>query len=397
MAFDTPLLAVHRELGARLVEFAGWRLPLQFTSVAEEARACRQSAALFDISHMGLVRMVGGSARAAASRLVTRDLTAIPVGCAAYALLLDERAGILDDLFVMVDSDASVVMVVNAVNHEKDAAWIGRHLGATSQACHSERSEACPERSRRESRRVHQVRLEDSRGTTFGLALQGPEAEAILRRAAPGEEPPELFATIKRIRIAEAEVIVSRTGYTGEDGFEVFGEARNAIDVWGAVSGAGGGHESARPTPAGLAARDVLRQEMGYPLWGSDISRETTPRQAGLGWAVDSAADFIGREALDNAPVTRRRFGFVIEDHGVARSGDGILVSGDRVGAVSSGTYSHNLGTAIGQGYVSLTANPRPGMEMETEAHGKRLRARLASLPLIPKKTRKSWRQLKEA
>ncbi len=374
MAFDTPLLAVHRELGARLVEFAGWLLPLQFTSVAEEAHACRQSAALFDISHMGLVRMVGDSARAAASQLVTRNVTAIPVGCAAYALLLDERAGILDDLFVMVESGASVVIVVNAVNHEKDVAWMRRHLGATPQ-----------------------VQLEDSRGTTFGLALQGPEAEAILRRAAPGEEPPELFATIKRIRIAEAEVIVSRTGYTGEDGFEVFGEAGNAIDVWRAVSGAGGGHESARPTPAGLAARDVLRQEMGYPLWGNDLSEETTPLEAGLGWAVDRDHEFIGRSALQPTPTTRSRFGFVIEDRGVARSGDSILGNGEHVGVVTSGTYSHNLGTAVGQGYVSLTANPGPGMKAEIEGRGKRLKARLASLPLIPKKTRKSWRQLKEA
>jgi len=389
MASDTPLLGVHRELGARLVEFAGWRLPLQFTSVAEEARACRQSAALFDISHMGLVRLIGDSARAAASRLVTRDVTAIPVGCAAYALLLDERAGILDDLFVMVESDTSVLMVVNAVNHEKDVAWMGRHLGATPK-----------------------VRLGNLCGTTFGIALQGPQAEAMLRRAALDGQPPALFATLRRMRVGGVEVIVSRTGYTGEDGFEVLGQAEDAGEIWRALmscrAGMPQGMPAACPTAAGLAARDVLRQEMGYPLWGSDISQETTPREAGLGWAIDRGSDFIGREALGNAPATRRRFGFVIEDQGVARSGDGVLVNGESVGMVTSGTYSHNLGAAIGQGYISLEAEPGPGMKVEIEGRGRRLTARLAGLgraglfirpglPLVPARTCRSWRQLKEA
>ena len=366
---DSPLLSVHQELGAKLVEFAGWRLPLQFASVAEEVRACRSAAALFDISHMGLVRLVGAGARAAASRLLTLRAESIPEGCGSYALLLNEEGGILDDLFVMVESDAQVLLVVNAANHERDVTWIRRHLAS------------------REG-----VALQDRRGATFGLALQGPQAEDILRAAAPGRRPPESFATFREMEIAGATVLISRTGYTGEDGFEVFGASGDGVAVWGALTATS--CRAGIPMPAGLAARDVLRQEMGYPLWGSDLSEETTPFEAGLRWALDRDHEFIGRAALEEQEPTRKRVGFVVEGQGVARAGDVIRWNGETVGRVSSGTYSHNLEAAIGQGYVRALPELANGASVEIEGRTRTLSARLASLPLIPARTRPSWRRL---
>ncbi len=377
MAFDSPLLPVHQAAGAKLVEFAGWRLPVQFSSVAEEVRACRSGAALFDISHMGLLKVTGPRATAAVSGLLTRDMTRVPRGCGVYALLLNERAGVRDDLFAFVISDSEVMLVVNAVNHERDAAWIRDHLRGAA--------------------------LEDPRGSTFGIALQGPEAERILGAAAGGQEPPSRFAAIGPMRIAGAEVLVSRTGYTGEDGFEVFGEAEEAVKVWEALAGTGEQADDRRlgscaiPRPAGLAARDVLRLEMGYPLWGHELDEETTPREAGLEWAVDKGHDFIGRAALESHRPARRRIGLMVEGRGVARAGDVIAQGEEPVGAVTSGTYSHNLDKAIAQGYVRMETTAAAGDELSVRSRGRALSAVAAGLPFIPARTRPSWRKEKRA
>jgi aminomethyltransferase len=362
---DTPLAAAHRAAGAHVVEFAGWRLPLRFTSVAEEARAARTTAALFDISHMGLIHLVGPHARPAARRLLTRDTTSIPAGASAYALLCSESGGILDDLFVMVESDGALRLVVNAANHDRDIAWLRARLSCQP---------GC--------------RVEDLRGDTFGLALQGPKAEKIVVGLGTDQPLPALFATFAPARMADADVILSRTGYTGEDGFEVFGSWRDGPAVWEALMQSGRQHGL---VPAGLAARDVLRQEMGYPLWGQDIGEDVTPLEAGLGWAIDWAGDFVGRAALEKAEPKRRRIGLTSHDRGVPRPGDSIHLGGHAVGEVTSGTYSHNLGAAVAQGYVEIAAQLAPGVEVETETRGRRLKCRVESFPFLPKRTRKSW------
>ena len=367
-ARESPLAELHRQAGAKMVEFAGWRLPLQFTSVAEEARCTRQAAALFDISHMGLIGLSGRVARAAARRLLTRDVSAIPANCSAYALLCSDSGGILDDLFAMVESDAAVRLVVNAVNHDKDLAWIGGRLSAESA-----------------------VAVEDLRGRTFGLALQGPRSEDILKAAGLRGRLPEVFAAFSHTRLAGAEVLVSRTGYTGEDGFEVFGAAGEGSVVWQALMQAGRDHGLA---PAGLAARDVLRQEMGYPLWGQDLDEQTTPFEAGLGWAIDWEGEFIGRAALEGAKPKRRRIGFRVGEPGVARAGAPIFRCGKHIGVVTSGTYSHNLGAAIGQGYVEAALELGPGAEIEIEVRGRLLKSRVERFPLLPARTRESWRDI---
>lgn len=361
---ETPLAALHAAAGARFVEFGGWRLPVQFSSIAEETRAARRDAALFDISHMGHLRLRGGPSRRAGRWLLTRDVSAIPPGCSAYALLCNDQGGILDDLFVMVEAEQAVRLVVNAANHQKDLAWMRERTSAFA------------------------LEIEDLAGRTFGLALQGPRAEEILRAAGVAGDVPELFATFTRAAVGGADVLLSRTGYTGEDGFELFGDAPEAARAWQALSEAG---RDRGLLPAGLGARDVLRQEMSYPLWGQDIDEKTTPLEARLSWAIEWGDDFIGRDAIASSLPARRRIALVVEGPGVARAGARVLDRGRQVGTVTSGTYSHNLGRAIGQAYITLAGGLGPGDAVDVEVRGRPVPARLMSLRLLPAHTRPSW------
>jgi aminomethyltransferase len=370
---ESPLAALHEAAEAKMVEFAGWRLPLQFTSIAEEATTCRRAAALFDISHMGVIHLVGSRAREAASRLLTRAVRAIPPGCSGYAFMCNESGGVLDDLIVTVISDTALALVVNAVNHDKDLAWVRAHLTGEPG-----------------------VEVDDLRGRSFALALQGPKAEQMLTATNVQGRLPDQFGAFSQMRLSLADVLVSRTGYTGEDGFEIFGAAGDGQAVWKTVMDFGREHGL---VAAGLGARDVLRQEMGYPLWGQDLDEQTTPLEAGYRWAVNRTADFIGRAALESSSPARRRIGFVMEDQGVARTGCAIYAESEEVGRVTSGTYSHNLGLAIGQGYVSAARPPAAlavGARVEIEVRGRRLAARVARLPFLPAKTRPSCARPRE-
>lgn len=367
---DTPLTQFHEEAGAKLVEFAGWRLPVAFSSIGDEVTACRRTAALFDISHMGIVRIFGREAASAASALLTRDISAIPVNCADYALLCNDSGGILDDLFVYVEARQAIRLVVNASNHEKDVAWIAQRLGSGYEAT-----------------------LEDLQGLTFGIAVQGPRAPELLEAAGFEGRMPVFFGAFFHGKLAGEDVLVSRTGYTGEDGFEIFGAAQAAKNVYRSVT------EAARDYSAvwaGLGARDVLRQEMGYPLWGQDLDESTTPREARLGWAVDWDHEFVGSAALRGVEPRRTRFGFRLQDPGVARTGALVFAGEREVGAVTSGTYSHNLRAAIGQGYADVAANLRPGDEVQIDVRGRRLAALVHSLPFFEKRTRPSWKTFEE-
>jgi aminomethyltransferase len=350
-----------------MTDFGGWRLPVEYSSVAEETHATRHGAGLFDVSHMGNLHLLGEGAAAAARRLLTRDATAAPACCGGYALLCNDQGGIIDDLIFMVTSESAIGLVINASHHDTDVAWLSRHIALNAD-----------------------LDLEDLRGRSFGIALQGPRAEEILRSANTQGRFPDLFATFTQMRIAMANVLVSRTGYTGEDGFELFGAAADGLVVWQTMLNFG---RDFGLQPCGLAARDVLRQEMGYPLAGQDITEDTTPLEAGLRWAIDWTGEFIGREALERAKVTRRRVGFVIEERGIARHGAAILRGDEQVGAVTSGTYSHNLRTAIGQGYIGVSSQLAAGDEVEVQVRDRRVKAKIAKFPLIPKKTRPSWNQ----
>jgi aminomethyltransferase len=367
---DTPLTKLHEEVGARLVEFAGWRLPVTFSSIGEEVTTCRRTAALFDISHMGIVRIFGREAAVAASELLTRDVCAIPANCAAYALLCSDDGGILDDLLIYREAPDAVRLVVNATNHGKDVAWIADSLGPDREAS-----------------------SEDLDGLTFAIAGQGPRAEELLKAAGFEGRMPMLFGAFFWASLGGEDVIVSRTGYTGEDGFEIFGAAQVAEPVWRALTDAAGEYSAVW---AGLGARDVLRQEMGYPLWGQDLDESITPVEAGLRWAVDWDHDFLGRAALRRRQPARRRFGFRLQESGVARARAPVYAGDAEVGIVTSGTYSHNLRVAIGQGYAAMAADLKPGDDIEIEVRGRRLAATVHKLPFLDKRTRTSWKTVEE-
>lgn len=350
----TPLVQVHEGLGARMVPFAGWRMPVQYTSVLAEHRAVRSHAGLFDLSHMGELWLTGPDALANLQNLTSNDASSLPDGRAQYTLLLNERGGVIDDILIYRLAADRFLLVVNAANIDKDAAWIESHLTGN-------------------------VQLTDRSPQTALLAVQGPHAQAILQRltdlALPELRP---FRFIEG-RIAERNALISRTGYTGEDGFELYIDAADAPTLWDALSRAGGADGL---VPVGLGARDTLRLEARLCLYGNELTEEVTPLEAGLDPFVKlQKGDFIGREALVKQQaegVTRRLVGFVMEERGIPRHGYGITVDGQLVGQVTSGSLAPSLEREIGLGYVS-TAYTAPDTPIWIDIRGKPRRAKVVA------------------
>jgi len=338
----TPLFERHRALGGRMVDFAGWEMPQQYSSVREEHAAVRGAAGLFDVSHMGRVSFRGAGAGEFLQGLVTNDIAGVGPGHAQYNLICNQAGGVLDDLVVYRLPDGSWSAVVNASNRTKDVEWMRAHAGSEVEV------------------------LDRSRETAL-LALQGPRAESVLARLAPGLD----LGAIPYFGVAEGEVAgapatVSRTGYTGEDGFEILLPAARVGAVWDALLEAGA-------VPAGLAARDVCRLEAGLRLYGNDMDEDTNPYQAGLGWTVKlDKGDFVGRQALagvrERGP-DRVLAGIRCGERTIPRHGAGVSRAGDRVGVVTSGTHSFFLGAGIGM--ASVTAGAAPvGARIEVESRG---------------------------
>jgi len=353
MALRTPLYDEHRALGARIVEFGGWDMPLTYAGALEEHRAVRTRCGLFDVSHMGEVTISGPQAAAAVARLTTNDVGRLRDGHAQYALLCNERGGIIDDLIVYRLDAQRFFIVVNAANAQRDVAWMQANLTGGTE-------------------------LRDESATWALMALQGPAAAEALGPLVqrPLAELPG-FA-IREDAIDGVTVRIARTGYTGEDGFEIFVPARQAAPLWRRVL------ERARATggmPTGLAARDTLRLEAGMLLCGSDMDDRTTPWEAGLGWVV-KGADFIGRAALEplRAHPGRRLVAFQMDEPGVPRHGQSVFRDGERAGEVTSGTKSPTLDSFIGLAYVS-GPSAAPGTGLAVEMRGKRLRAHVVTKP----------------
>jgi aminomethyltransferase len=352
----TPLHGRHVSLGARLVEFAGFEMPVQYAGVIDEHRAVRTAAGLFDVSHMGELLFSGPGALAALQRLLPGDVAKLEDGRAMYNVLLHESGGIVDDIIVYRVRDGEYLMVVNASNREKDAGWCREHLAS-----------GC--------------RLRDVSDAWALLALQGPRAMEILSGLTSID-----LATLAAFQFAQGEVagarsIVSRTGYTGEDGFEIFCAPSAAPPLWDALLEAGGARGL---LPAGLGARDSLRTEMKYCLYGNDIDDTTTPLEAGLGWLLKlDKSDFIGREALlrqKEQGIERKLVGFEMIDPGIPRHGYAIVEGANQIGVVTSGTHSPTLGHPIGVGYVP-TAKSALGTELSVDVRGKPRRARVVKTP----------------
>lgn len=355
MARKTPLFEAHRALGARLVDFAGWEMPVQYTSVISEHEAVRTAAGLFDVSHMGEVEFRGSGALESANGLITNDLARIQNGQAVYAGLLNQAGGFVDDVVAYRFSPERILICVNASNRDKDFAWMREHAGAVKPV---------------------------DRGDDYAqLAIQGPKAAAIAQRLTPVE-----LSSIATYHFAEGGVagvpcVISRTGYTGEDGFELYCAPDRAVALWSSLLEAGAADGL---KPAGLGARDSLRTEMKYALYGNDIDEVHTPLEAGLGWVVKwDKGDFVGRAALEGqkqAGVTRKLVGFEMREPGIPRHGYPLLDGGTAAGVVTSGTMGPSVKKAIGIGYLP-TGLAREGAQVEVEIRGRPVKAEVVKTP----------------
>jgi aminomethyltransferase len=359
----TPLYDCHRELGARMVGFAGWEMPVQYTGVIEEHRAVRGAAGLFDVSHMGEVRVRGAGAERFLQRLTPNDVAQLVPGRAHYSGLLTDRGTYVDDLLIYRLAADDFLVVVNASNAPRDLAWIREHAPDPEAAAPAD------------------LEIADQGDRFALLALQGPRALAILEPlASPGVSGLRYYGFL-RGEVAGVPAILSRTGYTGEDGFELYLEPEGAPEVWRRLLAAGAPHGL---VPAGLGARDTLRLEAAMALYGHEIDERTTPIEAGLSWVVKlGKGDFLGRAALaeqGERGVRRTLVGFTVEGRGIARQGHGVLSGGEAVGEVTSGTWSPTLEKAIGMAYVP-PALAAPGTPLELDVRGRKLPAVVVELP----------------
>jgi aminomethyltransferase len=352
----TPLYDAHRRLGARLVDFAGWEMPVAYDDAADEHRAVRTCCGLFDVSHMGELRVHGRDAGRVWQRLTTNDVCRLGDGDAQYTICCGEAGGVLDDLVLYRFAEDDYLAVVNASNTGTMRAWV-------------------------EERCSGHAAFADESADWALLAVQGPRAVDVMRAVGP-VDPSQRSFTVRRGEIAGIAVWLSRTGYTGEDGFEVLVPSAGAPSVWSAVLDevcAAGGR------PAGLAARDTLRLEAALPLCGSDMGPDTTPLQAGLGWVVrfEDGNDFIGRPALEverAAGPARRLVCFELEGAGVPRHGYEVRHDDVRVGLVTSGARSPTLGRFIGMAYVPAPC-ASPGTEIAVVVRGRSVPGRVVRRP----------------
>ncbi|MFZ5854262.1 MAG: glycine cleavage system aminomethyltransferase GcvT [Chloroflexota bacterium] len=354
----TPLIERHRALGAKLVEFGGWLMPLQYSGILDEHRAVRERAGLFDLSHMGELFVEGPEAGAALAYALVTNPPALAVGRAHYSMICDPDGGILDDLIVYRLAEERFLVVANAGNAQLVSDSLAERIAG------------------------HRAVLDDRSLATALCAVQGPRSVDILAPLTNVD-----LASLRYYAIAEGEVaglpaLVARTGYTGEDGFEIFVETGRGEALWDALLAAG------RPfgcVPVGLGARDTLRLEAGMPLYGNELDRTTNPFEAGLGRVVklDKPGDFVGRAALERVAregVTRRLVGLVVRGRGIARHGYPVYVGERRTGVVTSGTQSPTLGYPIAMAYVA-PGDAEPGTIVEVGIRDQRVAAEVVALP----------------
>jgi aminomethyltransferase len=324
----TPLYEDHRRMGARFVEFFGWRMPVQFAGVIPEHLAVRERAGLFDVSHMGEVMYEGPGALDAVNHVLTNDVAAIEDGQALYSTMCTPEGGIVDDVIAYRFSQEKILVVVNASNVEKDFAWMSGHNPTDAQV--TNRSDELAQ-----------------------LAIQGPEARGIAAQvlgASISDMPPFRHTSVS---FEGHDVMVATTGYTGEDGYELYAPNAVASPLLCALFEVG---EPKGLVPVGLGARDSLRLEMKFALYGNDIDETTNPIEAGLGWTVKlDKQDFVGKQAIaaiKERGITRKLIGFKMVDRGIARHGAVVEAEGEEVGHVTSGTMSPSLKEAIGLAYL---------------------------------------------
>ncbi len=349
-ALRTPLHDAHVRLGGRMVDFHGWIMPIQYAGILEEHAAVRTTAGLFDLSHMGRVRVQGRDRRAFLQKILTIDVDKVPAGKCRYTFLLNERGTIIDDLIFYADAEDDL-LVVNASNREEDLEWMRKHLSGDA-------------------------RLVDQTAEVALLAVQGPDALHRVRTTL-GVDPGGLgYYAFGRF----GDYFISRTGYTGEDGFEIFLPAARAVDLWDRLISAG-------TPPVGLGARDTLRTEAAMPLYGNELDDTITPVDAGLEFALEMGkSPFLGQEALrGHAAPPRKRVGLLLESRRIARHGYEVYAGGKESGLITSGTFSHTLDRSIAMAYLSRDL-AAPGTPVEVDIRGRQEKAAVCKLPFYRRK-----------
>lgn len=356
----TPLYEIQREMGARMVPFAGWELPVQYESALKEHQAVRHGVGVFDVSHMGQIEVVGRDALNLVQKVTCNDLSRLADGQAQYSAFLTPQGTFVDDIVVYRIHPEHIFICVNAANKDKDFQWILQHQEGEAQVL-------------------------DQSDCYVQLAVQGPRAQAVLQELADIDLSAIPVYRFAFGQVAGARALLSRTGYTGEDGFEIYIHPSQAEPVWKALFRAGQPYSI---VPAGLAARNTLRLEMKYALYGNDIDETRTPWEAGLGWIVKmDKGDFVGKEALarqkeEGVPVLLR--GFELLEPGIVRDGYPVFLDGAPVGKVTSGGFSPSLQKSIGLVYLPRD-RAEIGQELEVEIRGKRRRARVVQTPFYCK------------
>jgi aminomethyltransferase len=347
---QSPLHERHAAAGARMVPFAGWEMPVQYEGIRSEHLAVRRAVGVFDVSHMGQVETRGPDAQAFLQRVLSNDVRRIPEGGAQYSVMCREDGGVLDDLFTYRLAEREFLTVTNAANHEKDLAWMQSH---------AERFD---------------VDVVDRAADFAMLAVQGPAARALVSRLSDGSLPPRFHCCERTI--AEAPALVCGTGYTGEDGVELLLSPDAGPAVWDALLENGA-------APVGLGARDTLRLEVCFHLYGNDMDENRNPIEAGLGWCCKEQTGFIGSDAvaaMREVGAQEKLVAFVIDGQGIARAGNAVVGGG----VVTSGTFSPCLERGIGMAYVPASST-EPGTRIEIDVRGTARAAEVSSKPLYRK------------
>ena len=354
----TPLHGRHRALGARMVEFGGWDMPVEYSGIADEHMAVRTRAGLFDVSHMGEIEIAGADALAAVQRIASNDASRLARNQAQYSALTTPEGTFVDDVLTYRVGDDHFMLVVNASNIIKDFTWISRQLADAGDAA-----------------------VVNTSSRYALLALQGPAAREVLQTLTGVNLAEIKYYWFTTGEVASVRATISRTGYTGEDGFEVFVPPASAERVWDAILHAG---KAAGVVPVGLGARDTLRLEAGMRLYGNDMDETTTVLEADLGWIVGWKKEaFIGADVLRRQKqegVRRKLVGFEVVDRAIGRHGYDVFVNGEKAGVVTSGTQTPFLKKAIGMAYVPVERST-PGGEIEIDVRGRRARARVVPMP----------------
>jgi aminomethyltransferase len=355
----TPLFDVYKEYGGKTIDFGGWELPVQFSSIKEEHEAVRTRAGLFDVSHMGEIEVKGPGSLAYLQKMMTNDISKLKNGGAQYTAMCYENGGTVDDLLVYKLEEDHYLLVVNASNIEKDFAWLKDHLDAD-------------------------VEIDNLSEGMAQLALQGPAAENVLQKLANEQDLSQIgfFKFSEEVDLNGKKALISRTGYTGEDGFEIYCKAEDVIGIWKDILETG---KWAGVVPCGLGARDTLRFEANLALYGQELSPEISPLEAGIGFAVklNKEADFIGKEALKQLKengLPRKLVGIEMIDRGIPRHGYPVYKGDVQIGEVTTGTQSPTLKKNIGLVLID-SKETELGNEVEVEIRGKRLKAAVSATP----------------